>query len=433
MTTAVADRATLFGRQGQRAFRPFFVGQSLSALGSAMSSIAVAFAVLDIGQSASALGAVLAARYLPLAGFLLLGGVVADRMSRRRLIVHSDVVRAAAQGCLAVLLLSGQARVWHLVALQGAFGVAEAFFTPARTGLVPHLVPAPLLPRANALIGMSANVARVAGPALGGLLVSLVGSGSVVAIDAATFGVSALLLARLRFPETVAPPSREGLVTELLGGWHELRARAWLSASILNFTAFSALALPALWVLGPELARIELGGVRGWALLTGAFGIGSVVGSLATLRVRPVRPAVACAVLLAVAALRPAIFVSGLGLPVLAGYSFVAGVAMSMAGVLWMSLLQNQVPRGSLSRVSSIDYFGSVALTPVGYLLAGPLAAVAGLHVGMVVLAVTAVAASLGTLAVPGIRRLRWTTGERPVSTVDLAHRRPGQVRGVAS
>jgi MFS family permease len=408
MTTSAPEGIRLSRIWSERTLRGFLVSQGLSLFGNAMASIVVAFAALDLGGSAAALSAVLIARYVPLAVFVLVGGVFGDRLCRRQIMIWSDLVRALSQGCLAGLLLLGEARLWQLVLLQALYGGAEAFFNPARRGLVPHLVPASLLQRANALLLTSDNISRIAGPALGVLLAELTSPGGVLAIDAATFVISAALLARLRIPEVVTPDTSRQVRADLLGGWSELRIRTWLRVSILNFTVFSALALPALWVLGPELARVELGGASGWAVLTGAFGAGSVAGGLATFRIRPLRPAAACAALLGIAALRPAVLVSGCGVPILAGYSFVAGVAMSAAGVLWVTLVQDHIPRDTLSRVSSVDEFASIILTPAGYLLAGSLAATVGLQIGMVLLAVVAVAVSLGTAVTPGVRRLGW-------------------------
>src|SRR4051812_43222100 len=164
-----------------RNFRFLFIGQSLSTFGDAAATIAVAFAVLGIGGTASELGIALAARYVPLAGFLLIGGVVADRFPRRRLMLSSDVVRCLAQGTLAVLLLSGAAEVWQIVILQAIYGTAEAFFTPSIAGLVPQMVPSSRLQEANSLLRMTFSASLIIGPAIGGLLIASMGpEGAIV-------------------------------------------------------------------------------------------------------------------------------------------------------------------------------------------------------------------------------------------------------------
>jgi MFS family permease len=392
-----------------RDFRLLFIGQSLSAFGDTAATIAVAFAVFAIGGSASALGLALAARYVPLAGFLLVGGVVADRFPRRRLMLASDTVRALTQGVLAVLLLTDAAHLWQIVVLQAVYGTAEAFFTPSVAGLVPELVDRSRLQEANSLLRTTFSLSLVLGPALGGLLVVRTGPEGAIVADAATFAVSAMLLAHLRVPRRQrddAPPMR--LLTDLKDGWAEVRSRPWLSLTIGNATLFNALAIPAIVVLGPELAQSELGGVGAWSLIVAAVGAGSVVGSVASLRARAARPAAAVAVLLAIASSEPAALASGLRLPAIAAFCFIAGMAMAMAGVTWISMLQHHVPATALSRVNSIDDFMTFLLLPVGYLVAGPLADALGPHQAMALLTAIPLAACLATLTSNQVRRIEW-------------------------
>lgn len=404
MTAASRGR---LGLLGERNFRLLYVGQLLSGFGDGAATIAVAFAVLGVGGSATALGIVLAARYVPLGAFLLVGGVVGDRVTRRRLMVVSDVVRALSQATLAVLLLSGHAHVWQIAVLQAIYGTAEAFFTPSLNGLVPELVPHDRLPQANALVRSTRSLSHIVGPALGGLLVAAMGPEGAIVADGATFAISAILIAQLMSANAVsATPAPIRLIADLKEGWAEVRSRKWLSCSIGSAAMFNALTLPAVLVLGPELARSELGGVGAWSVLVVAFGAGSLTGSVASLRVRIVRPAAAVAVLLAVACSQPAALASGLGLALIAVLCFAAGMAASMAGIAWISMVQHHVPAGSLSRVDSIDEFGSLILMPVGYLLAGPLASALGLHLAMVVLTVVPLMATLGSLASSDVRRL---------------------------
>jgi predicted MFS family arabinose efflux permease len=398
------------GVLADRDFRLLFIGQGLSAFGDTAATIAVAFAVFAIGGSAGALGIALAARYVPLAGFLLVGGVVADRLPRRRIMLASDTVRAVTQGVLALLLLSGSAHLWQIVVLQALYGTAEAFFTPSVTGLVPELVEHSRLHEANSLLRTTFSLSLVIGPALGGLLVLRTGPEGAIVVDAATFAVSAMLLSQLRStprPSHTTAPLR--LLADLKEGWSEVRSRPWLSLTIGNATLFNALAVPAIVVLGPELAQSELGGVGAWSIIVAAVGAGSVVGSVASLRVRAARPAAAVAVLLAIAGSEPAALASGLRLPVIVAFCFVAGMAMAMAGVTWISMLQRHVPGTSLSRVNSIDDFMTFLLLPIGYLLAGPLADALGPHQAMALLTAIPLAASLATLTSSQVRRLGWT------------------------
>jgi MFS family permease len=394
-----------------RRFRLLFVGQSLSNFGDAAATIAVAFAVFGIGGSASDLGLALAARYVPLAGFLLVGGVIADRLPRRRLMLGSDIVRCLSQGTLAILLLSGAAHVWQIVILQAIYGTAEAFFTPSITGLVPEVVSADRLQHANSLLRTTLSLSFVVGPALGGLLILRAGPEGAIVVDAATFAMSAMLLSQLRpvgKARSEAQPVR--LIADLKEGWAEIRARRWLSLTIGNAALFNAFAIPAIVVLGPELAQSELGGVGAWSLIVAMVGAGSVVGGVATLRVRAARPAAAVAVLLAIAASEPAALASGLRLPAIAALCFVAGIAAGMAGVTWISMLQQHVPLTALSRVSSMDDFVTFLLLPVGYLGAGHLADVLGPHLAMALMTALPLVACLATLTSRQVRAVGWAS-----------------------
>jgi hypothetical protein len=196
----------------------------------------------------------------------------------------------------------------------------------------------------------------------------------------------------------------------------EVRSRKWLTRSIGNFTVFSALAVPGIIVLGPQIAKTELGGAGAWGLVMGAFGAGALAGSVASLRIRFVRPATAVAVLMALAAGRPAALASGLGLPVIVGFSFVAGAALSIAGILWMATLQQHVPATSLSRVDSIDDFGTFLFKPIGFLMAGPLAAALGLHMAMALLTALPVLACIAMLASSDVRQLNWAEAANPAA-----------------
>ncbi|QTJ70571.1 MFS transporter (plasmid) [Rhodococcus sp. ZPP] len=398
----------------QRDFRLLFVAQTASMAGDAPAMLAITFVVLEIGGSPAALGAVLAARFVPLTGLLLLGGVLADRFPRRGLMIASDLARAGSQAVLAVLLVAGTAQLWQIIALQVVYGSAEALFTPALGGILPQLVPSASLREANALISMSTSLTRVLGPAVGAIIIATVGPGAAVAMDAATFAVSALALMGVRATPAAQRTTPERLFPALKTGWREVRSRTWLWTSIVNFTVFTALAWPAVLVLGPQVALLDFGGPDGWAVIMATFAGGALLGGAFALRVPAAYPVAACAALLAVAAARPAVLVSGAGLPIIGVYSALSGAAFSIALVYWQTVLQERIPLAVLSRVRSIDDFSCALFTPISYLAIGPLAAFIGLREGMLLLAAVAVVACVGTVAVPAVRQL--SSSKEPVA-----------------
>jgi MFS family permease len=224
-----ARRASRAGRRrvgvlGERPFRLVFGAYVVSLVGDGIVPVALAFAVLDLTGSPTDLGLVLAARTVPLVACLLAGGVVADRTSRRRVMIAADLVRLVSQGVLGLLLVSGHARLWEVAALQAVLGAATGFFNPASTGLVPMVAGADRLQEANALRGVAMAGGQVVGPAIGGVLVATVGAGEALLADAATYAASALLLARVHVTERPTG-ERATFLADLRDGWREVISR----------------------------------------------------------------------------------------------------------------------------------------------------------------------------------------------------------------
>ena len=379
----------------------------VSVLGSAIAPIALAFGVLGIpGGSPTALGLVLFCAAVPRALFILLGGVAADRSGRARLMVLAETVAAVAQLVAALLFLTGRATVPWLAVIAAVGGVATAMFFPAFTGLVPEVADDDELQSANALLRLANNVASILGTAVGGVLVATIGSGWALVIDALTFAVSAVLLRLVRAHRTAPAAARQSTLADLRDGWQEFTARRWVVvvvvlASVSNL-GFSA----AIGVLGPVQATAALGGPGPWAVIVASFGLGTVAGVVVALRLRPGRPlllasAVAPLMVLPVAAMAPPAPVA-----VIAGLAFLGGVAADVFGVMWDTALQQHIPGESLSRVSAYDWFGSIALVPLGLAAAGPLVAAVGVETAIWVSFGLALVLVLGLLD-PQVRNLR--------------------------
>ncbi|HEX7298176.1 MAG TPA: MFS transporter [Solirubrobacteraceae bacterium] len=392
-------------------FRLLFWGQALSVIGDRITPVAIAFAVLDLG-SATDLGLVLAAGGIPFALFALAGGVWADRVGRRRVMLASDAVRAICQAATAALLLSGGAEVWMLAALAFVYGASAAVFMPALIGLIPQTVSAPRLQEANALLALTRSVANVAGPTLAGVIVTAAGSGEAIAVDAATFVVSALCLARLR-PQALSPePSGAGAGPEpflagLRAGWHEVRSRAWLSWGLLAMSAYHVFVLPAVFVLGPALSERELDGASSWATIVACFGVGSIVGNVLALRLPLPRPVFMAAVALVGASTQAMIIGSGLGTIGIAGLELLAGICVALFFTLWDLSVQEQIPQRSVSRVSAYDFTVSMGLMPLGMAVCGPIADAIGLHATLRWMSAIGIVTALVWLAQPSVRALR--------------------------
>ena len=390
-----------------RDFRLLWTGRTTSELGSALVPVALTFAVLDLTHSATSLGCVLAAAFVPRVVLLLVGGVLADRLPRRLVVLVTDLIRAVSQGTVAFLLLSGQAQFWQLLLLFAIYGAADAFFAPASTGLVPEVVEsAERLQQANALLSLSASLAFIAGPALAGVLVTTRGPGVVFVLDAATFAVSSFTLVLLGGLRCGAPSAESSIVADLRAGWHEVTARAWVWTSIAYFS-LSNLACAPLFVLGPVVAQESLGGPEAWGLILTGAGIGSLLGDAAALVLRPRRALTPGYLALATWSFAPVLLAHRFPPAVVAAAGALGFAALSFSNALWLTTLQERIPRQSLSRVSAYDWLGSRLFQPLGYALAGPAGAAIGIPATLVAGAVVHASASVAVACSPAIRSVR--------------------------
>lgn len=408
------------GALSERQFRLLWLGQAMSTLGDALIPVALAFAVLDLTGSASDFGLVLAANTIPLVAFVLIGGVWADRLPRQLVMLASDAVRGVSQATAATLLLTGTARLWHLIVLAAVHGAAQAFFQPAATGLVPSTVTPARLQQANALLGLSRSGGFIIGPAVAGLIVAVAQPGFAFAFDAATFAVSVLSLARIRL-KRVEPPQRQGFVAELAGGWRELVSHTWLWVIIVWATTYLFAVAAPVMVLGPLVAKESLGGPAAWGLITAAFAVGGLTGGALALRWRPERPMLACCVFVLLAAPSPALLALRAPAAAVATAQLLSGVSMGFFGAVWNTTLQEHIAPDKLSRVSAYDWMGSFAFLPLGYALAGPVAAAIGIGKTLAIASGWVVASTLAVLFVPGVRKLRRGDEHAPAPEVAFA------------
>lgn len=398
-------------------YRRLFVGRTASLIGDGIAPVALAFAVLDLTGSATDLGLVLAAHSLVLTALVLVGGVYADRLSPRLAMIGADLVRLASTGLIAVLLLTGVAEVWHLVVLYAVAGAATAFFNPASDAIVPQLVPPARLQDGVALINFSRSSGRFAGPALAGVVLAIGAPGDALAIDAATFGISALCLLGLPVQTRPAPEAggeRASFLADLREGWSEFSSHTWLWSIVLAAAVSNAVFFPAFEVLGPTVAKSDLGGSSAWALIAAASGFGAVLGALLALGVRPRRPLLASESFLLVLPLPIALLAPPAATVAIALAALLAGIAGSFATILWESTWVQHVPAAARSRVSAYDWFGSLALEPLGLAVIGPIAAGIGISPTLLLAAAVVLCCQLAVLSVPSVRRLRARPGAAP-------------------
>jgi MFS family permease len=398
----------------RRDFRLLFLAEGVSVLGDRMVVVALAFAVIHMGGSPSEVGLVLAAGWAPLVLTVLAGGVIADRTSRRAVMVSTDVLRIVSQGAMAVLVVADAAEIWMLALLAGITGAATGFFNPASTGLLPEVVPDDQLHPANALRATAISGSEILGPALAGLLVAAAGAGWAIAVDAGTFAVSAVCLAMLRPParKARAPSS---FLSDLRDGWIAFRSRRWVWTVVAYF-AVGNMVWGAWSALGPTVAERDLGGAAVWGTVLAATGVGALAGSILATRARPRRPLLLVASMEGLFGL-PLLFLAAAAPPaVLACSAFLSGIALMLGMSIWESTLQRHIPDESLSRVSAYDWFGSFAFYPLGLALWGVIAGSIGIHPALWIAFGMLAASAAALLAVPDVRNFREAPLDAPVA-----------------
>jgi MFS family permease len=395
-----------FGPLTERPFRLLWLGRTGSSIGDSLIPVALAFAVLRIGGGATGLGIVLAAFTIGRASFVVIGGVWADRLPRRAVMITADLVRFCTQVATATLLLGHIAHVWELAALQALAGAAGGFFAPASTALLPQTVSAPRLQQANALLSLSQSATNVFGPALSGAIVATAGTGTVFAIDSISFLVSAGFLAALRVEEHVRPVVQR-FWRDVADGWREARRHRWLTAGFLGF-ALGNVGIGMYFVLGPLVSREHLGGAQAWGLILTGSAVGGVLGGFLVYRFRPRHPVATAFAIWSIGAIPVVALVPPLPLPAIVAASAAFGIAIVFGNTLWETAMQQEVRPDRLARVGSIDWLLSLCLMPVGQALAGPLVGPLGVRGTLILAAALMSVPNLCVLAfVREVRQLR--------------------------
>lgn len=387
-------------------FRWFFIGEMVNTAGSSMAGIALAFATLGISDSAGALGLVIAAWTVPMVGFMLIGGALADRLPRALVLRGGNVVQGAVQSAVAVLVLTDTAEIWHLVLLNLISGTVVAVTYPAFHGMVPILVPVDERKSAYVLIGQTESLLRIAGPATAGVLVATVSPGWALAADAATYFVAAGFLVLVRIPFGERPERQASVIGDFKVGWTFARALGWVIPASCCALVYNALMSGSISVLGPVIAQHTIGS-QGWGLAQSGEAVGLFVTGFLLVRITIRRPMHAIMLGFCSTAVPMLVLGTAVSTAALAGAFFVAGVGLAVLSLAWSLTVQEKVPEEMLSRIMAIDGFFSFVAMPIGQLLVGPLVLLSStrtVELGSVVLAVVVTAVALATPAIANLR-----------------------------
>ncbi len=391
------------------AFRLLLTARLISNFGNGLGPIALAFGVLTLdGATASSLSIVMAAQMLPLAFLMPLGGVLGDRFPRALLVGSSDILLSALVIGNGISLISGHASVMSMAVIAFLSGVLNAIWWPAFSGMVPEIVPEEHLQSANSSVAFVSNVTMIIGTVTGGIIVAAFGPGWAIIIDGLTFTTAGILVFGLRHFGTtrVNDEHSPGVFDDLIHGWKEFITRPWVVAVVAGYTIIAMVMESVFSVVGPFHAKTVLGGPKPWSLILAAMSAGMLMGVVVTMKKTfryPLRVGVSSQFAFTLWCLVMGVTTS---VPLIMLAAFFAGMSLDFFMILWQTTMQSQIPRESLSRVTSYDAFGSLALAPLGLLFAGPLTARLGSTTTLLVLAGVASVALAAVLSVSSVRNL---------------------------
>lgn len=391
------------------AFRTLLTARIISNFGNGLGPIALAFGVLGLEDAtASSLSVVMAAQLGPMVLFMLFGGVIADRFPRALVVGSSDILLSGLVITNGIMLINGSATVLSLAIIALISGSLNALWWPAFAGLIPEIVDEEDLQSANSVVALGSNSSNITGTVVGGIIVAGVGAGWAMVADGISFFIAGLLVFTLRkYGKTREKTEHSPTVfADLVHGWKEFSNRSWVVAVVAGYAIINMIFESVFAVVGPVHAKESLGGPRPWSWILAALSAGMLAGVLVSLKVRPKHP-----LLIALSAqLAVAIWILIMGvtnwIPFIMISAFFAGIAFDFFFVLWQTAMQSHIPRESLSRVSSYDAFGSLALAPLGLILAGPLTEKFGTSLTLIAMGLVFMAILGVVLSVPAVRHL---------------------------
>ena len=392
------------------AFRTLLIARIISNIGNGLGPIALAFGVLSLeGATPTSLSIVMAAQLGPMVVFMLFGGVLADRYPRALVVGTSDIFLSGFVVANGIMLINGSATVMSLAIIAFISGSLNALWWPAFAGLVPEVVPEEDLQSANSVIGLGANAANIAGTVAGGIIVAGIGAGWAMVTDGVSFLIAGILVFTLRkFGKTRDTTEHTPSVFEdLAHGWKEFSSRSWVVTVVAGYSILVMIFESVLGVVGPVHAEQELGGPKPWSYILAALSVGMMAGVLVSLKVRPKRPLLIA--LIAQLGVATWIFTIGVTnwIPLIMVSAFFAGIALDFFFVLWQTAMQSNIPRESLSRVSSYDAFGSLVFAPFGLVIAGPITEKIGTEQTLMGMGIIFAVVLAAMLSVASVRNLR--------------------------
>ena len=391
-------------------FTALAISRFISNVGNGISPVALAFGVLALpGATGKDLSFVMAARMFPMIALMLFGGVIGDRFKRNRIVGGADIIGSGFAAVSAISLIVNQSSVFLLALMGALFGVLNALWWPAMSGVLPEVLPKEKLQHGNAVIALTTNIGYVAGALLGGILVTAFGSGWALLVDAISFFIAGIIVWNLDLP-TIVRENANTVFQDLKSGWHEFISRSWVVAVVVAFAVVNLAYESLLQILGPlNFSKLD-NGPQFWSYNLAALTAGMLIGSIISLKVHFARPLLFAMLIISATAIWD--FSLALSAPLWISLicAFLAGIAVDIFMVVWNTSLQSHIPEESYSRVVAYDAFGSFGLSPLGIAAAGPLAELFGVSTMLFITGALTLFAALATLSVKSVRDLKPVT-----------------------
>jgi len=386
-----------------------FIARFISNFGNGMGPIALAFGILALPNgSANMLGFVLGTTTVVFLLMAPFGGVIADKYGRARMVGLTDMAAGSVLFIQVFYFAKGEVPLAVLLITNGFFGLMWGIFWPAFSGLMPAVLPEEGLQKGNALNAFMTNAGVISGAAVAGILIDIFGVAFTLAIDAASFFISGLMIFTFRHLTPRAQKSENTMLDDLLHGWKVFLSFRWIVIIVGAFSFIVMCWAAAENVLGPLIALEHFNGAKSWSFVISAESAGLIVGSLIAIKVKPKYPMR----FLMISSFTITFYIWSLAKPqsllLIAFGAFLFGITLDLWGTLWSTALQRKVPRDSLSRVSAFDAMGSMMFRPVGLAIAAPLSTLVGIENFLQILAAITVVAILVPLLDPQVRNMSY-------------------------
>jgi MFS family permease len=398
--------AQLKNLSSHEGFSMLVTARLISNVGNGLSPIALAYGVLSLpGADGSDLSIVMGARYLPLIIFMLFGGVFADRFQRNRIVGGSDIIGSAVVAVSAISLIAGFSSILLLAVMGAFFGILNALWWPAMSGVLPEILPKEKLQEGNAIIGLMSNIGVVFGTLLGGVIVSLTSPGWALLIDGATFFIAGLIVWNLKL-DAKSRIESPGILDDLRVGWREFISRSWLVTMVIAFAFINMAFDSMITILGPLNFSDLKTGPREWSYNLAGLTVGMMIGGIIVLKFKFKHPLFVSMILVAISGVWDFALAFDLSLAISIAAGIFSGIAVEIFLVTWSTSMQTHIPEESFSRVNAYDSLGSYGFAPLGIIIAGPLAEAFSVNSILFATGTITLLASVVALSVKSVRTL---------------------------